>query len=83
VPLAFPVVVEGGVRDALREFLRQRDLFCPVHWPASDEQSPRSTGARLAATMLSLPVDQRYDAGQLARLVDAVREFFAGRRVGR
>jgi hypothetical protein len=33
--------------------------------------------------MLSLPVDQRYDAGQLARLVDAVREFFAGRRVGR
>lgn len=76
-PMALPVTIGPARRDALREFLRRRNIFCPIHWPIfSGEQTAAAGGAAfLADNLLSLPIDQRYDPDQLGRLVEAIDEF--------
>ncbi len=79
VPLALPVVVAAGQRDALRASLRDRGIYCPVHWPLGgrllQEASP-DCRAR-AESLLSLPVDQRYGPSELDRMLAAIRDFAA------
>ena len=71
-PLALPVRVGGGRRDAVRAELVRRRIFCPVHWPLPPEidQERFSEEHRLASEMLGLPLDQRYGAADMQRLVD-------------
>ncbi len=69
-PLAFPVRVRAG-RDALRRELIRRRVFCPVHWPLPEGRRLRSDAARrLSATILSLPIDQRYEESDMSELVE-------------
>ena len=80
-PLAFPVRVARGARDRIRRELALARVFCPVHWPLPPSvagQCPAS--ARLSAEMLSLPIDQRYDADAMDELVRRVA--FACRKSG-
>lgn len=77
IPMALPVIVEKGKRDTLRNFLMERNIYCPIHWPLIPElrhNAPRNR-AFLADNIMSLPVDQRYDPPQLTRLVKAVKDF--------
>jgi dTDP-4-amino-4,6-dideoxygalactose transaminase len=76
-PLVFPFVVRGKRRDALRAALRERGVFCPVHWPlpAEVDRTRHPASAELSATILGVPIDHRYDdadvewvAQQLAEL---------------
>lgn len=73
-PLAFPVRVEASYRDALRLRLASRQIFCPIHW-AIDEQGP---AADLARSMLSLPIDQRYNDDDMRVIVQEIAYFFDG-----
>jgi hypothetical protein len=70
-PLALPVRVGGGRRDAVRAELVRRRIFCPVHWPLPPEidQERFPEEHRLASEMLGLPLDQRYGAADMQRLV--------------
>jgi hypothetical protein len=75
-PLTFPLRVAAGARDRLRAALRQRRVFCPVHWPLPDDAAAADPGARrLSQDMLGLPLDQRYRPDDmddlLARVIDA------------
>jgi len=36
IPLFLPVLVKDGKRDALKNYLIQHDIYCPVHWPISE-----------------------------------------------
>jgi len=76
-PMAFPVLVQGVDRDDLRRALRAQGMFCPVHWPASDDALSRAGPAAraLARESLSLPLDQRYTPADLDRLVAAAEDF--------
>lgn len=73
VPLAYPVLVRGGYRDALRRHFRAQNIFCPVHWPAM--QGWPQPSIHLSQNILSLPLDQRYDAADMDRLVRVARAF--------
>jgi hypothetical protein len=75
VPLAYPVLLDAGRRDQLRRFLATRRIYCPVHWPMPAEGTPAADWS-LSQRMLSLPLDQRYGAPEMARLAAAVIEFF-------
>ena len=74
VPLGYEVRVDD--RDRIREQLAKRRIFCPVHWPLP-KQVNRTTfpqSAELAATALTLPVDQRYTSDDMSRLAEAIAD---------
>ena len=54
-PLFVPVMIKNGKRDALRKYLIDNGVYCPVHWP-------EIMGARpgIRTEELSLICDQRY-----------------------
>ena len=78
VPLVLPTLAPTAHRDRLRAYLRERQIFCPGHWPLSDEQRDNGgPGCReLSARMIGFPIDQRYAPDQLARVTDAVSDYW-------
>jgi dTDP-4-amino-4,6-dideoxygalactose transaminase len=77
-PLIFPVICRDRTqRDALRRYLGQRRVFCPVHWPlpADVDRAAHADAHRLSARILGLPVDFRYGPADMAACVDHIRAF--------
>lgn len=78
VPLGFPVRVADGRRDDLRAYLREKDIFCAMHWPLdhlpANEAFERERG--LERSLLTLPVDQRMSVEDVHRLVVELTGFF-------
>ncbi len=72
-PLFLPVFMETGARDALRKYLIERGIYCPVHWP---EVMGEPAGVR--ENELSLICDQRYSAGDMQAIVEAIHEWRDG-----
>ncbi len=69
-PLAFPILV--GDAQAAQQALANERIWAPRHWAElPGEDFPLSQ--RLARHLLSLPVDQRYGAGDMSRMAEAVR----------
>ncbi|PYQ50948.1 MAG: hypothetical protein DMF78_14385 [Acidobacteria bacterium] len=67
VPVGFPVRVSR--RDEVREMLFANEIYPPVHWPLADVVPERFIGSHhLAAEIMTLPCDQRYDAAQMERM---------------
>jgi hypothetical protein len=73
VPLGFPVLVGAGLRDRLRAFLMDRQVFCPVHWKLTG--APYTEDLAMSDQMLTIPLDQRYSAGDMQLLLSHIREF--------
>lgn len=73
-PLFVPVIVPGGKRDSLRQFLISQRIYCPVHWPING-QSKKLHGV-LYEDEISLVCDQRYKTYDMNRIVEAVQEFW-------
>jgi hypothetical protein len=69
-PLVLPVRVGAGARDSLRKTLIGRRVYCPVHWelPEEIDEGRFPEEHRLSREILGLPIDQRYDAGDMERL---------------
>lgn len=60
-------------RDALRRRLMDHRIYCAVHWPFGGVQADdRPLAQTLTAQMLSLPIDQRYDAAHIDYLIDTL-----------
>lgn len=75
-PLFVPIRVPDGKRDALRRYLIDRQIYCPVHWPLSAFHAPDPPTAELYSQELSLVCDQRYTARDMRRIIDAVHAFW-------
>ena len=55
-------------RDALRRRLMEHRIYCAVHWPFDGVQADeRPLARKLAAQMLSLPIDQIHPSPFQAR----------------
>lgn len=72
-PLAYPILTDDA--GAMAAHLADRRIWAPRHW--ADLPSPEAFTAAhdLARRCLSLPLDGRYGAGDMARIVEAVRGF--------
>ena len=75
-PLCVPVRVPGGKRDALRRFLIDRQIYCPVHWPLTALHRVSPAAAEIMENELSLVCDQRYNEDDMARIIETVRAFW-------
>jgi len=73
VPLGFPIRVKN--RDPVRQTLFDHGIYPPVHWPIQDIVPGKFRDShRLAAEIMTLPCDQRYDSSDMERMARLVRE---------
>ena len=75
-PLFVPILVPQGKRDALRKFLIQNSIYCPVHWPLTQYHRPDERSAVIYRDELSLVCDQRYTEADMSRLIETVKQFW-------
>lgn len=76
VPLCFPVRVTEGKRDSLRTWLHDNGIYCPIHWGIDEAFGISKETIALSREVLSLPIDQRYDQHDIARLVSSISAFY-------
>lgn len=62
------VMIQLENRDEIRRDLAQNGIFAPVHWLDSSNET-------LAKTLLSLPIDQRYNAADMQRIVRVLEKW--------
>ncbi len=74
-PMFVPILVPDGRRDALRRFLIEHEIYCPVHWPLSEYHRLVEREKRLYDNELSLVCDQRYEAKDMERMVRTINLF--------
>ncbi|MGH2559893.1 MAG: DegT/DnrJ/EryC1/StrS aminotransferase family protein [Thermomicrobiales bacterium] len=70
-----------SVRDRLRQYLIERDVFCPIHWEQTTGEvvSDDPLARDLSQRVLTVPVDQRYGRADVARIVEIIADFARGR----
>lgn len=69
-PLFMPIMIEN--RDAVRRYLFEKMIFCPVHWPV--ENDCFKMGYQMYKNELSLIVDQRYNEDDMFRLLNVLED---------
>jgi len=75
VPLGLPVIARQ--RDDLRRFLIRNRVYCPIHWPLPDAvvDGPHPVAQARNQQLLTLVIDQRYSAADMARVATLLEEF--------
>jgi hypothetical protein len=78
-PFALVLICESrGDRDAFRTGLRERNIYCPIHW---EVDGGCATAAELASRLLTVPADQRYGAEDVHRVLHALFELSTTLRI--
>lgn len=73
-PFVFPIRVPD--RDRFRQYLMDNKIYCAVHWPFDGfRKEQRLQAVKNADTMLSLPVDQRYNKNHMDYLLDVISKY--------
>ncbi len=74
VPLGYMIRLEN--RDRVKEKLATKRIFAPIHWSLPDEifvkRFPDSK--RLADSLLTLPIDQRYGPDEMNYIADTLKK---------
>ena len=71
-PLGFPIRILD--RDRTRHILFGGDIYPPVHWPLAGAVPAVFTAShQLSDEIMTLPCDQRYDVGEMQRMVDCLK----------
>lgn len=74
-PLGVVLAFESATRrDLVRELLREREVYCPVHWPLQDGVPVAERVRDLAGRVLTIPTDWRYSAADMERVAALLRE---------
>ena len=71
VPLFLPVFLENGLRNSLREYLIERGVYCPVHWP-----EVMGAPAGIRENELSLICDQRYSKTDMLAIIEIIHAWY-------
>lgn len=79
-PLFVPILVPGGRRDEIRRYLTGKDIYCPAHWPLSENHRLDCREKKLYEQELSLVCDQRYTEKNMQRMIEAIKEFWRENR---
>lgn len=72
VPLGFPIRIKD--RDRFRRALFAKNIYPPVHWSIEGIVPPEFVDShKLAAEIMTIPCDQRYNKSDMARIVEHLR----------
>ena len=73
-PFVFPIKVVN--RDSFRAYLIDHQIYCAVHWPFDQFQNKeRQQAIQNGQTLISLPVDQRYQKESMDYLFSKIKEY--------
>lgn len=73
-PLFVPIMTDR--RDELKEYLIENEIYCPVHWPITDDHIGISERAKqIYRNELSLVCDQRYSKEDMFKMIDIIKRF--------
>ena len=77
-PLAFPIQIDGRIRNRIRQKLMDMNVFCPIHWHLPEEiQSDHFVESKLLSEqILSIPIDQRYTPADMQEMVKRLHTCF-------
>lgn len=75
-PLFVPILVPDGKRDALRRYLIDNEIYCPVHWPVSEYHRLHEEEKYIYDNELSLVCDQRYIEEDMNRMAGVIKRFW-------
>lgn len=67
--LFVPVILENKLRNDLRDYLVQNDVYLPVHWPLEEKLN------NIFDKELSLVCDQRYDKTQIEDYINLIIDY--------
>lgn len=76
-PMFVPIIVPDGQRNALRQYLIEHQIYCPVHWPVTEVHRLRPEEQFIYDNELSLVCDQRYDGDDMHRIINTIYQFLA------
>ena len=73
VPLFVPVLIDGGIRNQLKQYLIENRVYTPVHWPLL--HMVHKMTKELYENELSLICDQRYTIQDMQRQLSLILDF--------
>lgn len=73
-PLFVPLLLDAEKRDALRNYLRGKSIYCPIHWSIEPEHQLTDLTADLYKREISIVCDQRYDEEDMLMILNAIKE---------
>ena len=71
-PLFVPILIRPDKRNALKSYLIEHNVFCPVHWPVEKEHVLDDRTKKLYQTELSIICDQRYNEDDMKHIIEIV-----------
>lgn len=76
-PLFFPVFLDKG-REKFKRLLINESIYCPIHWPIPQQIdiSNYPLSEKIYNSILSIPCDQRYNAGDMGRIVNIICNYY-------
>lgn len=76
-PLGFPILAED--RDGLKKMLIRNRIYPPVHWklPSDVDKEEFSVSWQISDHILTIPIDQRYNAEDMQFVADTIGTFEA------
>ena len=74
-PIGFPIITTK--RDALREYLINNNIYCPIHWLLPEEIPKKfDYSYSLSKKIITIPCDQRYFLEDMEIIAGKVKEFY-------
>lgn len=73
-PLCYPLLLNNG-SEIRKELIKER-IFLPIYWPNVFEMvSEKSFEYQITNNLIAIPVDQRYDFKDMARVISNIKRF--------
>lgn len=73
-PLFYPIKLNNIMRLKLRNYLKSKEIYCPIHWPRSNKIKLNTKNKELYEIELSLICDQRYSSKEMFRIIKNLKE---------
>lgn len=71
-PLFVPILLDKKRRTELQNYLREHNVYCPIHWPIEKEHVLINRTKELYDQELSIVCDQRYDTDDMERILKTI-----------
>ncbi|WP_369361476.1 hypothetical protein [Priestia megaterium] len=75
-PIFIPILLDKNLRNHLREYLINHNIYYPIHWPKPEVVKCHSTFTTIYDIELSMICDQRYDVDDIKGSINEIKWFF-------